>query len=151
MEGETGDPGASPGLTRNEGRWDHEERNDEGIVRVSCSGENYYRHNGRNYIDKNTTPTSWFGTLHTSLLPVPITSWLLIMTSRSGCGLLHFVSYADFPIANIHATLDAKTDLLTGLLAGKQGWKCRAPTDGRGIFTNWTNSILQVIFLSLKR
>jgi hypothetical protein len=34
--------------------------------------------------------------------PAPMTSLVYIMTSRSGCGLLHFASYVEFQSEDIH-------------------------------------------------
>ena len=42
------------------------------------------------------------------LLPVHMTSWVHIMTSTSGCGSLHFASYAAFPSADIHVWLPSQ-------------------------------------------
>ena len=51
-------------------------------------------------------PTTWSAcfrdTLHVLRVPVPMTSWVCIMTSRSGCDFLHFASYAAFPRADFH-------------------------------------------------
>ena len=50
----------------------------------------------------------WFhrhGALYVSLLPVPMTSWVFIMTYRSDYDFLHFASYTVFPSTDIHVCL----------------------------------------------